>query len=66
MVRVFCSECDRLQPVRHRQTTEPREIVGWWVSTDGDLFTDCPTCDDAHTAYAVTRYLDGRDLRGDA
>ena len=28
MVRVFCSECDRLQPVRHRQTTEPREIVG--------------------------------------
>ena len=66
MVRVFCSECDELQRPRHRDPRQPREIVGWWVSTAGDLFTDCVTCDDTFTAYVVSRYLDGRDLRGDA
>ena len=38
------------------------DYEGWWVSTEGDLFTECASCGDTFPAYTVTRFLDGRDL----
>ena len=61
MVGVFCGECDERQPFAESKG-HPALRIGWWVSTDGDLFTDCRTCGETHIAYAVSRYADGRDV----
>ena len=52
----FASSMERNDPLI------AEDYEGWWVSTEGDLFTECATCGDTHVAYTVTRFLDGRDL----